>query len=561
MAWRRPPAHFSVMDTDATTNEATPVLYARRRVAKQLKTALEAAGRIDGDYRMGAADPSAFSVSTPSPTRMRNEKAGRAGAAEECIFVPVTDSCLKEYEEWCVHVSEEGGTDSPPTSDDENGCDWKRLVVASGRQHCMPSASATARAKQGGRRRRRQQYEPTLTQKAIIEMVKELNPSGCCEGKDLLHHAVVGLSSKACPHNLERFGDNRCLIIPRTALRVDEKNDGEFRAFLELLIPTKSPEECLSALWSILARLYSSPRVARRGDIDPESKVRQSGHRLLYPSTFDAIEPGIPSDTGSGAPGWITVTENGIQQSLDFTRVMFSRGNVTEKIRFGKLVQEGDVVLDMYAGIGYYTLPALIHGRAARVYCCEWNPDAVAALKYNLSDNGVDDRAIVLEGDSRKTTEEARIIDCVDRVSLGLLPSCEGGWKTAVQALRTDTGGWLHVHGNVPTAEKKIWVLWISYRLAEIAKNDLGYNGYVAVCCNLEKVKSFAPKVDHYVADIWVGPRGAYAGYGKDEVIFAGILTNEDGETTKFEACSTNAIKEPSCALKKDGVLHQDWMM
>ena len=240
---------------------------------------------------------------------------------------------------------------------------------------------------------------------------------------------------------------------------------------------------------------------------------------------------------------------------------MFSRGNVTEKIRFGKLVQEGDVVLDMYAGIGYYTLPALIHGRAARVYCCEWNPDAVAALKYNLSDNGVDDRAIVLEGDSRKTTEEARIIDCVDRVSLGLLPSCEGGWKTAVQALRTDTGGWLHVHGNVPTAEKKIWVLWISYRLAEIARNDLGYNGYVAVCCNLEKVKSFAPKVDHYVADVWVGPRGAYAGYGKDEVIFAGILTNEDGETTKFEACSTNAIKEPSCALKKDGVLHQDWMM
>ncbi len=545
---------------DATTNEATPVLYARRCLAKQLKTALEAAGRIDGNYRMGAADPSAFSASTPSPTR-NNEKAGRA--AEECICVPVTDSCLKEYEEWCVHVSEEGDTDLPLTSDDENGCDWKRLVVASGRQHCMPSASATARAKQGGRRRRRQQYEPTLTQKAIIEMVKQLNPSEFCEGKDLLHHAVMGLSSKACPHKLERFGDDRCLIIPRTALRVDEKNDEEFRAFLELFIPNKSPEESLSALWPLLARLYSSPtsRVARRGDIDPESKVRQSGHRLLYPNTFDAIEPGIPSDTGPGAPGWITVTEHSIRQSLDLTRVMFSRGNVTEKIRFGKLVQEGEVVLDMYAGIGYYTLPALIHGRAARVYCCEWNPDAVAALKYNLSDNGVDDRAIVLEGDSRKTTEEARIIDCVDRVSLGLLPSCEGGWKTAVQALRTDKGGWLHVHGNVPTVEKKIWSLWISYRLAEIARNDLGYDEYVAVCCNVEKVKSFAPKVDHYVADIWVGPRGAYAGYGKDEVIFGGILTNGDGESTKFEACSTDAIEEPSCALKKDGVLHQDWMM
>lgn len=31
------------------------------------------------------------------------------------------------------------------------------------------------------------------------------------------------------------------------------------------------------------------------------------------------------------------------------TRVMFSRGNITEKIRFGKLVQKGDIVLDVRA--------------------------------------------------------------------------------------------------------------------------------------------------------------------------------------------------------------------
>ena len=550
---------FCIMDTTIEAGATTPVLYAERYAAKQLKTALEASGRIDVDHRMGAADPDAFASSST-----RSEMVGSTCSSDECICIPVTNACLKEYEEW-----HESGSDEI----ENGGCDWKQFVVASGRQHCMASASASARAKQGGgpRRRRRQdeasttggqdqlKYEPTLTQLAVIEMVQQLNPSGF-ERKEVVR-AIMALSARVCPHKLERFGDDRCLIIPRTALRIDEKsNTDDFRAFLEQLVPNVSAEECLSALWPILARLFGCPRVARRGDIDPESKTRQSGHRLLYPNTFDTIEPGIPSETGPGAPGWITVTEHGIRQSLDVTRVMFSRGNVTEKIRFGKLVQEGDVVLDMYTGIGYYTLPALIHGKAARVYCCEWNPDAVAALKYNLRDNGVDGRATVLEGDSRVTTKQAEIIDCVDRISLGLLPSCEGGWKTAVQALRRNRGGWMHIHGNVPSAEKKIWSLWIGHRLAEIARDDIGYDGWVAICCNVEKVKSFAPKVDHYVADVWVGPREEYVGQGKDEVVFAGILTKGDGETTKFEPCS-DVVEEPSCALKKDGVLHQDWMM
>ncbi len=38
-----------------------------------------------------------------------------------------------------------------------------------------------------------------------------------------------------------------------------------------------------------------------------------------------------------------------------------------------------------------------------------------------------------------------------DRVNLGLLPSSEAGWPVACAALRPDTGGWLHVHGNVST--------------------------------------------------------------------------------------------------------------
>ena len=36
-----------------------------------------------------------------------------------------------------------------------------------------------------------------------------------------------------------------------------------------------------------------------------------------------------------------------------------------------------------------------------------------------------------------------------DHVNLGLIPTSEAGWPVACAALRSDTGGWLHVHGNV----------------------------------------------------------------------------------------------------------------
>lgn len=47
-----------------------------------------------------------------------------------------------------------------------------------------------------------------------------------------------------------------------------------------------------------------------------------------------------------------------------------------------------------------------------------------------------------------------------DRVLLGLIPSSERSWPTACSCLRPDSGGWLHVHGNVDTGHQaKQWKL------------------------------------------------------------------------------------------------------
>lgn len=63
---------------------------------------------------------------------------------------------------------------------------------------------------------------------------------------------------------------------------------------------------------------------------------------------------------------------------------MFSAGNAPERHRVARFRCDGEVVVDMYAGIGYFTLPYLVHARARMVHACEWNPEAVIALRYKL---------------------------------------------------------------------------------------------------------------------------------------------------------------------------------
>ncbi|GAX10300.1 tRNA wybutosine-synthesizing protein 2 [Fistulifera solaris] len=285
-----------------------------------------------------------------------------------------------------------------------------------------------------------------------------------------------------CPHHpLELMGDDRTVVIPANMW-----DPIELSSYIQRHAPSTT-DISYDSLWQRLAALYSSRRIVRRGTIDPNNKVRHSTFSVVW---HDGSYP---------KEGWMTITEQGIRQSLDITKLMFSRGNITEKIRFGQtLVQKGEEVLDLYAGIGYFTLPALVHGQAKHVVACEWNPEAVHALHFNLKDNQVHDRATVLEGDCRHAPWCHQRFD---RVSLGLLPSSQGGWKTAVRALKEDCGGWLHVHANVPATERDVWGNWLCTQLLSHAPTS-----WMVILHHLQKVKSFAPTVHHYVADVCIGP-------------------------------------------------------
>lgn len=149
---------------------------------------------------------------------------------------------------------------------------------------------------------------------------------------------------------------------------------------------------------------------------------------------------------------WAQRTENGIIQTWDITQCMFSVGNISEKIRVANFNCENEIVVDLFAGIGYFVLPYLVHAKAEHVYACEWNPSSVKALKRNLDLNHIpESKYSILEGDNRMVCPR----NIAHRVNLGLIPSAEGSYKTAVEALNGNFGGVLHIHGNVRREKPK----------------------------------------------------------------------------------------------------------
>ncbi|XP_062088464.1 tRNA wybutosine-synthesizing protein 2/3/4 [Humulus lupulus] len=230
-------------------------------------------------------------------------------------------------------------------------------------------------------------------------------------------------------------------------------------------------------LWLTVAKSLNTRRLARQG------RVAQTGTR---DSRLEILV---------GDSGWVDHRENGIIYSFDTTKCMFSWGNLSEKRRMAQLDCRNNVVVDLFAGIGYFVLPFLVGAKAKLVYACEWNPHAIEALKRNLQLNSVADRCIVLEGDNRVTAPKG----VADQVNLGLLPTSEGSWVTAVLALRNE-GGILHIHGNVKDTEEGSWAEHVAESISAIAKSE-GLCWDVSVE-HLERVKWYAPHIRHLVADL-----------------------------------------------------------
>ncbi|MDD3233448.1 MAG: class I SAM-dependent methyltransferase family protein [Candidatus Methanomethylophilus sp.] len=191
-----------------------------------------------------------------------------------------------------------------------------------------------------------------------------------------------------------------------------------------------------------------------------------------------------------GVPGESVKTENGIHYCFDPTAVMFASGNINERRRMGELDCRGETVVDMFAGIGYFTLPLAKFAGPRRLFACEKNPRSYESLCKNLKLNGVADTVIPILADNRSLLGTG----FADRILMGYIQKTADFLPTALRLAKS--GCIIHYHDTFYVGQQEM-------RVREIFDAACGKRLYEVLA--IQEVKSFAPSVSHYVADVKVG--------------------------------------------------------
>jgi len=137
--------------------------------------------------------------------------------------------------------------------------------------------------------------------------------------------------------------------------------------------------------------------------------------------------------------------EHGCIFHLDPTKVYFSPRLSRERWRITQQVGKGETIIDMFAGIGPFSIQIGKKHIDANVFAIDINPNAYAFLKKNIARNKVEDRIFPIIGDARTIIRE-NYVGIADRVIMNLPKRSIEFIDVACEALKL-TGGVLHYYG------------------------------------------------------------------------------------------------------------------
>ncbi len=191
-------------------------------------------------------------------------------------------------------------------------------------------------------------------------------------------------------------------------------------------------------------------------------------------------QPSLKKIYGPG--GDVRNVEYGVKYFFDPLKIMFSPGNINVRTYMKYANVDDKIVLDMFAGIGYFSLPVLKYKNPRMLYACDLNPDSIFYLEKNIGENGINrDKIKIITGDSRKMCPYIS----ADYIIMGNFESIN---FLASSLIRSKEGAVISMHYLISRSTSNS---------AQQVVNKGRRLGYILALIKMYEVKTISPELIH----------------------------------------------------------------
>lgn len=185
--------------------------------------------------------------------------------------------------------------------------------------------------------------------------------------------------------------------------------------------------------------------------------------------------------------------EYGCSFKVDLNKIYFSPRLSNERHRIAKLVTPGEIVTNMFAGVGCYSIMIAKHSKPENVYSIDKNEHAVEYMKENVRINKAGETVVPVLGDARDVIDE-HLKEKSDRVLMPLPDFARDFFDLALFTLKP-SGGVIHFYdvGEDPD----VFDSSIKFVKEFVSDREVDIN-------NKRVVRSYAPNLYHVVLDMEV---------------------------------------------------------
>lgn len=160
--------------------------------------------------------------------------------------------------------------------------------------------------------------------------------------------------------------------------------------------------------------------------------------------------------------------EFGCLFSVDLAKCYFSPRLSYERMRIAKMVEPNEKIVNMFAGVGCFSIVVAKHSKPSRVFSIDLNEIAFDIMQENIRMNRVYDKVFPFLGDSREIIHN-RLQDLANRVLMPLPAKALEYLPYAISALKK-SGGWIHYYDFEHAAKTDRFVERLKSKLSKILK-------------------------------------------------------------------------------------------